>query len=190
MNRPFGHYIRALRKERGLTQRGLSQLVGFRSLAHLSDIEGGKRYPAKSTLVKFAAALGVSLADLESRDTRGPVEAAKALFARRPEMVGAFLKVLAAAQDMNAEELVGRITGSFAVPPVVRSSRKKEIVSEPTQPLEPTPEAEKAGDPVGLPVRDPVLPVTPSEEAAVRSQRATRKSAVENPDSPSQPTLF
>ena len=92
-----------------MTQRALSQAVGFRSLAHLSDIESGKRYPAKETLPKFAKALGVMLADIESRDTRGPIEAAKALFARKPEMVGAFLKVIEAAKKMDAEELVARV---------------------------------------------------------------------------------
>ncbi|MCX6971513.1 MAG: helix-turn-helix transcriptional regulator [Verrucomicrobia bacterium] len=110
MTETFGQYIRSLREGKGLTQRALSQAVGFRSLAHLSDIESGKRNPAKETLPKFAKALGVSLIDIESRDTRGPIEAAKALFARKPEMVGAFLKVIEAAKKMDAEELVSRVT--------------------------------------------------------------------------------
>ena len=110
MSETFGQYIRSLREGRGLTQRALSQSVGFKSLAHLSDIESGKRNPAKETLPKFAKALGVTLSDLESRDTRGPIEAAKALFARKPEMVGAFLKVIEAARKMDAEELVSRLT--------------------------------------------------------------------------------
>ena len=109
MSETFGQYIRSLREGRGLTQRALSQAVGFRSLAHLSDIESGKRNPAKETLSKFAKALGVALPDLESRDMRGPIEAAKALFARKPEMVGAFLKVIEAAKKMDAEELVARV---------------------------------------------------------------------------------
>jgi transcriptional regulator with XRE-family HTH domain len=110
MTETFGQYIRTLREGKGLTQRALSQAVGFRSLAHLSDIESGKRNPAKETLPKFAKALGVPLLDIESRDTRGPIEAAKALFARKPEMVGAFLKVIEAAKKMDAEELVSRVT--------------------------------------------------------------------------------
>lgn len=110
MTETFGQYVRSLREERGLTQRALSQAVGFRSLAHLSDIESGKRNPAKETLPKFAKALGVTLAELESRDTRGPIEAAKALFVRKPEMVGAFLKIIEAAKKMDAEELVARVT--------------------------------------------------------------------------------
>lgn len=110
MTETFGQYIRSLREGKGLTQRALSQAVGFRSLAHLSDIESGKRNPAKETLPKFARALGVSLIDIESRDTRGPIEAAKALFARKPEMVAAFLKVIEAAKKLDAEELVSRVT--------------------------------------------------------------------------------
>jgi len=110
MGETFGQHIRSLREGKGLTQRALSQAVGFKSLAHLSDIESGKRNPAKETLSKFAKALGVTLADLESRDTRGPVEAAKVLFARKPEMVGAFLKIIEAAKKMDAEELVARVT--------------------------------------------------------------------------------
>ncbi len=85
-------------------------------MAHLSDIESGKRYPAKETLPKFAKALGVPLTDLEFRDTRGPIEAAKALFARKPEMVGAFLKVIEAAKKMDAEELVARVVRKPEVP--------------------------------------------------------------------------
>ena len=121
MTQTFGQYIRSLREGRGLTQRALSQAVGFRSLAHLSDIESGKRNPAKETLPKFAKALGVTLADIESRDTRGPIEAAKALFARKPEMVGAFLKVIEAAKKMDAEELVARVVRKPEVPAPVHA---------------------------------------------------------------------
>lgn len=109
MNQSFGQYVRELREKAGLTQRALSQVVGFRSLAHLSDIESGKRYPARDTLPKFAAALGVSVNELESRDVRGPVEALKSLFASRPEMVGAFLQLADLAQTMDAAELVRRV---------------------------------------------------------------------------------
>ncbi len=137
MSETFGQYIRSLREEKGLTQRALSQAVGFRSLAHLSDIESGKRNPAKETLPKFAKALGITLFDLESRDTRGPIEAAKALFARKPEMVGAFLKVIEAAKKMDAEELVDRVT-----------QREKVLKPEPLSSV-----------PAALPVLSPPAPV-------------------------------
>lgn len=120
MSETFGQHIRSLREAKGLTQRALSQAVGFKSLAHLSDIESGKRNPAKEALPKFAKALGVTLGELESRDTRGPIEAAKALFARKPEMVGAFLKVIEAAKKLDAEELVARLTRQPEIAPPVR----------------------------------------------------------------------
>ena len=106
-----------------MTQRALSEAVGFRSLAHLSDIESGKRNPAKTTFAKFAKALNVTVNDLESRDVRGPIGAAKILFSRKPEMVGAFLIIIEAAQKMDAEEVVARVkmarpeTGSSAAAP-------------------------------------------------------------------------
>lgn len=143
MSETFGQYIRSLREERGLTQRALSKEVGFRSLAHLSDIESGKRNPAKEALPKFAKALGVTLEDLESRDTRGPIEAAKALFSAKPEMVGAFLKIIEVAKKLDAEELVARL--STREKP--RKSPDAPAVTEARNPLpkpQPIPAIEKA----------------------------------------------
>jgi transcriptional regulator with XRE-family HTH domain len=108
-----------------MTQRALSQVVGFRSLAHLSDIESGKRYPARETLPKFAAALGVSVSELESRDVREPVEALKSLFAMRPEMIRVFLRLAELARGMDPDEIVRRVTGAaggLAGPEVVKRS--------------------------------------------------------------------
>ena len=121
-----------------MTQRALSQAVGFKSLAHLSDIESGKRNPAKEALPKFAKALGVSLSDLESHDTRGPIEAAKALFARKPEMVGAFLKIIEAAKKMDAGELVERVTQKPAKPEVI-AQVPVPVVDAPVAPPRPAP---------------------------------------------------
>lgn len=167
MSETFGQYIRSLREGRGLTQRALSQAVGFRSLAHLSDIESGKRNPAKETLAKFAKALGVTVGDLESRDVRGPIEAAKALFARKPEMVGAFLKVIEAAKKMDAEELVARVT---------LKSRPPEV-------------------PAPAPVPTVEVPAAPRPAPVVRAEvpkpepKLEPKPAPENKPS-AQPTLF
>ncbi len=125
----FGQYIRSLRKTQGITQRALSKAVGFRSLAHLSDIESDKRMPARNTFAKFAKALDISVKDLENRDIRECMEAAKLLFAKKPEMVGAFLQVIAAARKLNSEELVARVlspakvpAGSAGVPPASSES--------------------------------------------------------------------
>ena len=152
MSETFGQHIRSLREAKGLTQRALSQAVGFKSLAHLSDIESGKRNPAKETLPKFAKALGVSLGDLESRDTRGPIEAAKALFTRKPEMVGAFLKIIEAAKKMDAGELVARVTRPMAVsvpaPPVeVPAAQRPAPVKSEIPKADPAPEKKPAAQP-------------------------------------------
>ncbi|MBE2205000.1 MAG: helix-turn-helix transcriptional regulator [Chthoniobacterales bacterium] len=160
MNETFGQLVRSLREKRGLTQRVLSQAVGFRSLAHLSDIESGKRNPAKETLPKFAKALGVSLEELESHDTRGPIDAAKALFARKPEMVGAFLKIIEAARKMDAEELVERVT-------------RKATLSVPV--VQPVPTA------------NPAPPSSPSVPVAVVVSKPEPKP---EPKPSAQPTLF
>lgn len=163
MSETFGQYVRSLREGRGLTQRALSQAVGFKSLAHLSDIESGKRNPAKEALPKFAKALGVSLSDLESHDTRGPIEAAKALFARKPEMVGAFLKIIEAAKKMDAGELVERVTQKPAKP--------EAAVQVPVPVIE---------APVAAPRPAPVIPEIPKPEP--RPVPEKKPSA--------QPTLF
>ena len=165
MSETFGQYVRSLREGRGLTQRALSQSVGFRSLAHLSDIESGKRNPAKETLPKFAKALGVTLADLESHDTRGPIEAAKALFARKPEMVGAFLKVIEAAKKMDAEELVLRVTRkpevSAPVPAPVPVQAPAPVPVPPVEvPVVAPPVAVKAEIPKPVPEKKPAAQQT------------------------------
>ncbi|MEI6033467.1 MAG: helix-turn-helix domain-containing protein [Verrucomicrobiae bacterium] len=159
----FGQYIRSLRSARGITQRALSQAVGFRSLAHLSDIESGKRSPSRTTFARFAKALDVSVSDLECRDVRGPIEAAKALFSRNPEMVGAFLKVIEAAKKMDAQELVARVTGKPSQPEPVA-----------LQPAPPPPTVES---------RPAAAPAKPQSARPDRDQKNPEKPVV-------QPTLF
>lgn len=154
MSETFGQFVRSLREGRGLTQRALSQAVGFKSLAHLSDIESGKRNPAKETLPKFAKALGVSLSDLEAHDTRGPIEAAKALFARKPEMVGAFLKIIEAAKKMDAGELVERVTQKPGKPEMAAPIPVVEVPVAAPKPAPVIPEVPKA-EPKPVPEKKP-----------------------------------
>jgi len=175
MSQSFGQYVRSLREKAGMTQRALSQVVGFRSLAHLSDIESGKRYPARETLTKFAGALGVSVAELESRDVRGPVEALKSLFSTRPEMIGAFLRLAELAQGMDAEELIRRVTAKSEAP-VIRTPDP--VVTPPQMaPVEKVAAAERL-EPIAAPVAPP--PPKPS----------VRKPPTEKPSVENQPSLF
>lgn len=133
----------------------------------MSDIESGKRNPAKETLTKFAKTLGVTVGELESRDVRGPIEAAKTLFARKPEMVGAFLKVIEAAKKLDAEELVARVT---------LKSRQPEA---PVQPPVPSAEVPAVSKPAAA----------PKAEAAKPEPKAEPKPAPE-PKPSAQQTLF
>ncbi len=197
MSQTFGQYIRALREKAGLTQRALSQAVGFRSLAHLSDIESGKRHPSRETLPKFAEALGVRLEELEIRDVRSPVDAVKALFAARPEMIGAFSKVVELARTMDADELVRRVSRGEEPKPAKQEPSPAPIVAptpptpvpqappptvEPPRPIEtPTPSA-----PEFVPAPAPHL----SPEAREIESPAPKKAASEKNIRDDQPRLF
>lgn len=145
MSLTFGQYIRSLRESAGLTQRALSQAVGFRSLAHLSDIESGKRHPARDVLPKFAEALGVPVAELESRDERGPIEALKALFAAKPEMVAVFLRIAELARSLDSDELLQRLEKPRAAS--ARPSPAEPVPTEAVAPVESPVEATSAPKP-------------------------------------------
>lgn len=76
----FHDRLTALRKERGLTQQGLSELVGM----HISQIrryESGQSQPTLDAIRKLSVALSVS-ADmlLFDKDERGPDEELKLQF--------------------------------------------------------------------------------------------------------------
>jgi transcriptional regulator with XRE-family HTH domain len=181
-----------------MTQRSLSQAVGFRSLAHLSDIEGGKRSPATATFAKFAKALGVTVADLENRDIRGVIEAAKSLFSRKPEMVGAFLKVIEAAKKMDAEELVARVLSKAAGPvvaappvPVPREVAPVRTRTDSSLPEEAEPSREVVA-PVKPPSRviredGPSVPQPKEVAAPVKTAKPEQEKPKKSTD---QPTLF
>lgn len=61
----LGQEIRRLRKEAGLTLRGLGSVLEV-SAAHLSDIEHSRRRPSEDLLRKLAHALGKGGTTLES----------------------------------------------------------------------------------------------------------------------------
>lgn len=60
----FQNRIRAIRKEKHMTLAEISGSVGI-SIAYLSDIERGNRHGTQGTLQRIAAALGVTVEDLE-----------------------------------------------------------------------------------------------------------------------------
>ena len=59
----FGQRIRALRKERGLSQEELAELSGL-DRTYISGIERGLRNVALRNIEALAQALGVSMAEL------------------------------------------------------------------------------------------------------------------------------
>ena len=109
MNPSLGSFIRQRREELKLTQRTVALHVGFKSIAHFSDIEAGNRNPGADVLVKLAEILQVSVETLQDHDVRAPIQATKELLESRPEMVAAFRRVVNKAQTLSPEELLRRI---------------------------------------------------------------------------------
>jgi transcriptional regulator with XRE-family HTH domain len=56
--------LRTHRRNWGLTQRDMADLLGFESPAHVSRIEQGKRTPSTETALACTALFGVSLQEL------------------------------------------------------------------------------------------------------------------------------
>lgn len=65
----LGERLKTLREKRGMTMYRLTQMTGV-SGHHIKGIEEGKRQPTIETLEKLVAALGSSLADIFSDDTK------------------------------------------------------------------------------------------------------------------------
>ncbi len=65
-NQALGRAIRATREERGHTQEGFAAHAGF-DRSHYGAIERGEFNPSVDTVVKLAAALGISVGALFTR---------------------------------------------------------------------------------------------------------------------------
>ena len=57
---PFGERIRRMRKERGMSQTDLAELVGV-SQSNISAYEGGRQEPKMGQLILLAKTFGTSL---------------------------------------------------------------------------------------------------------------------------------
>lgn len=99
----LGQRIRELRDEKDLSLRELAKKVDV-SAAFLSDIELGRRYPSDKILSCIAHALGTSLEDLRSYDTRPPIDDLKRLASSDPRYGFAFRKMID--KKISAEELM------------------------------------------------------------------------------------
>ena len=65
-NKVFGNAVKAIRKEKSLSQEGLAELSGL-SRAHISRIERFLYNPKLDTLFKVSNGLGVKLSELVLR---------------------------------------------------------------------------------------------------------------------------
>ena len=72
----FGHRLRELRKERGLTQEALAESADL-SGNYISDLELGLKVPSLTILVRLSQALGVATPDLLRDFTREAVRKMK-----------------------------------------------------------------------------------------------------------------
>jgi transcriptional regulator with XRE-family HTH domain len=79
----MGSKIRQLREAKKLSLRELARKLDH-TAAHVSDIELGNRFPSDSLLNKIAVLLEVPIEELQSFDTRAPIEALKKLVQADP----------------------------------------------------------------------------------------------------------
>lgn len=86
-SRRFPNHIRRFRMEKGLSQRELSYILGYKSVSSLSHLEGGFKLPSLRTAMKLEAGLQRFIGDIFPRlynSLRGPVARRRvALFEKR-----------------------------------------------------------------------------------------------------------
>ena len=99
-----GQRIRELREAADLSLREFSKLLGGLSPAFLSDVELGRRHASEKVLVQMAKALGTTLEDLQSYDTRPAVQELKRLAAENPAYGLAFRRMVE--KKISPEELM------------------------------------------------------------------------------------
>jgi transcriptional regulator with XRE-family HTH domain len=89
----LGQRIRELREQEDLSLRELAGKLGV-SAAFLSDIELGRRFPSNINLAKIAQTLRTSFDELQTYDTRPPVDELKRLSAENPTYGVAFRRMI------------------------------------------------------------------------------------------------
>lgn len=74
--RRYPNRIKQFRLEKGLTQRELARVLGYKSVSSLSHMEAGKKLPSIRTAIKLEIALQRFIGDIFPRlyrETRTPV---------------------------------------------------------------------------------------------------------------------
>jgi transcriptional regulator with XRE-family HTH domain len=96
----FGEKIRELREERDISLRELAKRLEL-SAPFISDIELGRRYPSKKVMQQLADALGVKPEELESYDSRPPIEEVRQHVKDNPAFGFALRKLMDKKVDTN-----------------------------------------------------------------------------------------
>lgn len=99
----LGQKIRELREKKDLSLRELAREIQV-SAAFLSDIELGRRYPSDNILLSLSEKLEISVNELQTYDTRPPIDDIKRLASSNPKYALAFRKVID--KKISAEELL------------------------------------------------------------------------------------
>jgi transcriptional regulator with XRE-family HTH domain len=89
----LGQFIREKRDEKDLSLREMARRIDV-SAAFLSDIELSRRFPSDDVFKKLSQVLEVPLKELQSYDTRPPVEGLKRLTELNPQYGVAFRKII------------------------------------------------------------------------------------------------
>jgi len=89
----LGERIRELREAQDLSLREFAGKLDL-SAAFVSDVELGRRFPSDKVLTAMAVALGTSLEELQTFDTRPPVEDMKRITTSNPAYGLAFRKII------------------------------------------------------------------------------------------------
>ena len=61
----FGDKIRQIRKQKGLTQGQINDVLGYKTLSYISDVELNKFVPQPDKLGRLGEALGMSFEEME-----------------------------------------------------------------------------------------------------------------------------
>ncbi len=102
-----GERIRELREELDLSLRELARSLDV-SAAFLSDVELGRRYPTEEMLAKISKKLRTSLEDLQSHDSRAPLDELRRMASSDPAFGFALRRVVDTIADdqLTADELL------------------------------------------------------------------------------------
>ena len=117
MKMTFGQRIRELRQERDLSLRDFGEKLGTRanptSLAFLSDLENGRRFPSDEMLAKLAQVLRIPEEHLRSHDQRPPSRDIQDLVEQNPQFGFAFRRAVEAIhnQNLTPDEFANRVEG-------------------------------------------------------------------------------